>query len=133
MRSLRLRPPDIIKAAAVIGGLALIVIGVRFLIVPGAAAWFFGFGAEPGSHEFHYAIALRDVWLGVLLLALAWGEQWRAIALWFGLAAPVCLGDALIAWTASGRIGSVAFHLASGVASAIIAAIAWREGERRAD
>ncbi len=126
-----IRWSDVVRAAAFVGAAALVVIGLRFLLWPVPAAWFFGMALAPASFEYHYAIALRDLWLGALLLVPAWRGDMRSIALWFGLAAPVCFGDAWIAASASGRAGPVAFHVASGLAASLVAALAWQQARRR--
>ena len=113
-------------------GLALLVIGVRFITVPQSAARFFGIGAQPTSFDLHYVIALRDLWLALLLIALAALRDWRGLALWLALGAFVCVGDSWIAATSSGRPVSVAFHLASGAFWAGLAAACWKEARRSA-
>lgn len=128
--ALKITYRNVVRVAAFIGAAALIVIGIRFLLWPAAAASFFGMGFAPATYEYHYAIALRDLWLGLLLAALAWRQDWWGIAVWFGLATLVCASDSAIAFSASGQVGSVAFHLACAALSAIVAALAWREHMR---
>jgi len=115
-----------VRIAAFIGAAALVIIGVRFFMWPEAAAWFFGMSAEAAPRGYHHAIGLRDIWLGLLLSVFAWRRMWLAIATWFTLAAGVCLGDAIIAWTSSGQVGSVIFHVVSGALSAVVAIAAWK-------
>jgi hypothetical protein len=117
---------------SIAAGLTLFVIGVRFLAVPQSAARFFGIGGQQLSFDMHYVIALRDLWLALLLVVLALSRDWRGLALWFGLGALVCVGDSWIAATSSGRTLSVAFHLASGVFCALLAAACWKEARRPA-
>ena len=100
---------------SVFAGALLTVIGVRFLLVPTSAAFTFGVSAPPAGHELHYVIGLRDVWLGLLAIAFAALRQWRALALWFGLGAPVCFADAAIVAGSMGWQPQFAFHLGSGV------------------
>ena len=114
-------------------GVVLSLIGVRFLLQPEAAATFFGIDRRAPGFAPHAAIALRDLWLGLLMIAFALLKDWRAVALWLGLATLVCLGDAAIAITSSGRWVSVAFHSASGLFCGILATLAWRLARQRAN
>ncbi len=128
----KLRAPERwLIALSVAAGLALLVIGVRFLTVPHQAARFFGIGASPGPFDLHHVIALRDLWLALLLIGLALLREWRALALCLGLGALVCVGDALIVMQSSGhsssRSGAIAFHLASGLYCGVVA---WLVGRR---
>ncbi len=115
---------------AIATGVVLSLIGVRFLITPEAAATFFGIDRRNPEFAPHAAIALRDLWLGLLVVVFAILRDWRAVALWLGLATLVCFGDAMIAATSSGRWVSVAFHSASGLFCAALAAAAWRLSRR---
>lgn len=99
----------------VFAGLLLTVIGVRFMIVPRTAANNFGLAREIVGYELHQMIGLRDLWLGLLAVALAWLREWRALALWFALGALVCSADAVIAAGSSGKPLAIAFHVGSGV------------------
>jgi hypothetical protein len=116
----------IVLALVIAAGAALVVIGVRFHFWPEAAAKFFGVGARPAETELHTVVALRDVWLGALALGLAAWREWRALALWCGLGALVCWGDAALVVSAGGKASAVAFHTVSGVVCAAVAAACWR-------
>lgn len=125
--SARLRSPGRWAIGLTIAaGLALTIIGLRFLIVPEQAARFFGLADPPALFDLHRVIALRDLWLGLLLMALALLREWRALAAALGLGAAVCIGDALIVFQSSARPAALAFHLASGVYCAAVAAACWR-------
>jgi len=104
-----------------LAGLILTVIGIRFLFWPEAAARFFGVGAHPAGTEMHAVVALRDLWLGLMLLALAACRQWQAMAIWFGLGALVCFGDAALVANTTAKAQGVAFHVVSGIACVAIA------------
>ena len=123
---------EVVFWLAIATGVVLSVIGVRFLITPEAAATFFGIDRRYPGFAPHAAIALRDLWLGLLVVAFAVLRDWRAVALWLGLATLVCFGDAIIAATSSGRWVSVAFHSGSGLFCAVLAATAWRLSRRAA-
>lgn len=102
-------------------GVVLAIIGIRFMIVPRTAAHNFGLAKEISGNELHYIVGLRDMWLGALAIFLAVLREWRALMLWFALAAIVCVADSVIAATSSGRWISIAFHLGSGVVCAALA------------
>jgi hypothetical protein len=109
-------------------GVALLVIGIRFLTVPQQATRFFGIGSPAGAFDLHHVVGLRDIWLALLLAGLAVLREWRALALCLGLGAVVCWGDAVIVASSSGRGTAIAFHLVSGLYCSVIAWMAWRCG-----
>jgi hypothetical protein len=117
---------NVLRLCGLIAGFAMLVIGARFLLVPGSAAKFFGVGALPTGHQLHFAVGLRDLWVGALALAFAWTRQWFALALWFGLGALVCFGDALIVALQGDRPSAVTFHAVSGVLCVGLGAAIWR-------
>jgi hypothetical protein len=108
----------------------LTFIGVRYLLLPEAAARTFGVPARPAGHELYHIIGIRNVWLGVLAISFAVLRQWRALALWFATGAVVCFADASIAARALGALPQVAFHVACGVCCAALSPAAWRAGTR---
>jgi len=110
---------------AVAAGIALLVIGVRFLTVPHQAARFFGISNPPGAFDLHRVVALRDIWLAAMLIGLALLREWRALALCLGLGAAVCFADAFVVAGSSGRPEAIAFHVASGIYCGILAWVAW--------
>jgi hypothetical protein len=116
----------VLRALAIATGLALLVIGVRFLVVPERAGQFFGIGREPGPYDLHHVVALRDLWLAGILIGLAVIQAWRSLALTLLLGALVCFGDSLIALASSGRALAVLFHTASGVFCGGLAWACWR-------
>lgn len=117
---------DVLLGLAIATGVVLSLIGMRFLLAPEAAATFFGIDRRDPGFAPHATIALRDLWLGLLMVVFAVLRDWRAVGLWLGLATLVCFGDALIAATSSGRWVSVAFHSGSGLFCGVLAASAWR-------
>ena len=119
-----------VAVVSIIGGVLLTVIGVRYFLTPEGAAHTFGVPRRPEGYELHYIIGLRNVWLGVLALALALLREWRALALWFALGAFVCFADALIAATTTGRLPQVAFHVGCGVGCIALAVFNWRLARR---
>lgn len=124
----------LIQCLAALTGLVLLFIGLRFLLVPQKAAFFFGIApaASDSAPELSYVIGLRDIWLALLVLALAGLGDWRGLAFWLGLGAGVCFGDAAIAAYSSGRALSVGFHLASGLYCGVLALVCWREYQTQA-
>ena len=116
-----------LQGLAIAAGLVLTLVGVRFGLVPRTAARFFGIDTPAAPAHLHYVIAVRDIWLGLLIVAFAFLRDWRALALWLGLGAAVCFADALIVARATGWIGPMAFHVASGIYCAALGMACWRE------
>lgn len=100
---------------AIAAGALLAIIGARFMIVPRTAANNFGLAKDIKGNELHHMVGLRDLWLGVLAMALAVWRQWRALMAWFALGALVCFADAAIAGLSSGKLAQIAFHAGSGL------------------
>ena len=108
----------------------LAIIGARYFINPEHAARTFGVPDRPKGHELYYIIGLRNVWLGLLAVAFAALREWRALALWFGLAVVVCFADAAIVAGSTGRVPQVAFHVGCGLACIGLAIGCWRRAGR---
>jgi hypothetical protein len=115
-----------------LGGALLTFIGIRYFLVPHAAARTFGVPGRPTGFELHYIVGLRNVWLGLLGVAFALMREWRSLALWFAGATVVCFSDALIASHSVGGLPQVTFHTTSGFVSAILAILCWRTARRTA-
>jgi hypothetical protein len=115
---------------AALAGLALCLIGVRFFFWPDVAARFFGFIGKPNGFQLHTVVALRDLWLGVLALAMVALGEWRLLTVWLAAGALVCFGDAGIVWGSRGKTLSVLFHLSSGLFMTTLAILAWRRVRR---
>ena len=81
-------------------------------------------------YALHAAIALRDLWLAAIMIALVLCKEWRPLALVFGLGTFVCLGDAVIAARSSGTFASVLFHLFAGGLCAGLAGMLCRLSKR---
>jgi hypothetical protein len=124
------RTRRIVVALAIVGGLLLTVIGVRYFLVPQSAARTFGVPGRPAGYELHHIIGLRNVWLGLLAVAFAAVREWRALALWFTGAVVVCFADSLIAARSTGGVPQVAFHVGCGIASAVLAGLCWRAARK---
>jgi hypothetical protein len=107
-------------------GAVLLVIGIRFILVPDSALRAFGLSRQLALFELAAIIGLRDIWLAGLAFAFAWLRQWLALALWLGLGVGVCLADGLIVATTSGNAWAVAFHWGSGLFCAVLALACWR-------
>ena len=115
-----------LRILAALTGAVLLIIGVRFLLVPHQAARFFGIAPGVGSADLHYAIGVRDIWLACIIIILAALSDWRGLTIWLGLGVFVCLTDAAIAAHSSGKATSVAFHLASGIFCGALGFACWR-------
>jgi hypothetical protein len=115
-----------IAALAIFAGALLLLIGVRFLLVPESAGKTFGLTPAMQGNEMHYVIGLRDVWLGALAVAFAVLAEWRALSLWLLFAVAVCWGDAAIVASGGGPALAVVFHVGSGVFCLALGIAAWR-------
>ena len=120
------RSSRIVLGVAIAGGVLLTVIGIRYFLVPQSAARTFGVPGRPVGYELHYIIGLRNVWLGLLAVAFALMQEWRALALWFAAAVAVCFADGTIAAVSTGGVRQVAFHFGCGIASALLAILCAR-------
>jgi hypothetical protein len=119
-----------LAVVAMAGGLLLAFIGLRYLLMPEQAAATFGLPKRPTGHELYHLVGLRNLWLGLLAVALATLRQWRALALWFAMATIVCFADAGIAANSTGKLPQIVFHVSCGVASAVLAMMLWRLAAR---
>jgi hypothetical protein len=119
-----------ILAFAGLAGLALTIIGLRFFLWPEAAARFFGLIGKPNGFQLHTVVALRDLWLGGLAIAMVWFAEWRLLTIWLALGALVCFGDAGVVFASRGKLLGVLFHLWSGVFMMVLAILAWRRMRR---
>ncbi len=115
-----------LRILAALTGLVLLVIGIRFLLVPHQAARFFGIAPGAASADLHYVIGVRDIWLAAIIVILAALSDWRGLAIWLGLGVSVCVADAAIAAHSSGKAAAVAFHLASGLFCGALGLACWR-------
>jgi hypothetical protein len=116
----------VLRILAASTGVVLLIIGIRFLLVPHQAARFFGVAPGTGLADLHYVIGVRDIWLAAIVIILAALSDWRGLAIWLGLGVFVCVADAVIAAHSSGKAVAVAFHLASGVFCGALALACWR-------
>ncbi len=121
-----------LQGLSIAAGVALALIGVRFGLVPRSAAGFFGIDTPQGPTHLHYVIALRDIWLGLLLIVFALLCDWRSMALWLAFGAAVCFVDAVIVAYATAWVGPLLFHVMSGAYCAVLAIMCWGEMRRAA-
>ena len=119
-----------VMGLGIAAGIVLLVIGIRFLVVPNQAARLFGLANPLRPFDLHHVVALRDLWLALMLIGLAALREWRALAMCLALGAGVCVGDAMIVLASSARPEAVGFHLVSGVYCGVLAWAAWRLGRR---
>ncbi|RIV25573.1 DUF4267 domain-containing protein [Fibrisoma montanum] len=72
-------------------------LGVAYVVAPELIEQLYGVDvAEQGNYSLHYAIGVRDVCYGLVLLALTGTQQRRALVLVVGLGLLLPLGDACI-------------------------------------
>ena len=116
----------VLRILAALTGIVLLVIGMRFLLVPHQAARFFGIPSGAASPDLHYVIGMRDIWLAAIIVILAALSDWRGLTIWLVLGVFVCVADAAIVAHSSGKATAVAFHLASGIFCGALGFACWR-------
>ena len=121
-----------VLAVCLLAGALLTLIGIRYLLIPRAAAITFGVPGRPAGYELHYIIGLRNVWLGLLAIGFALLRQWLALTLWFGMGTLVCLADAVIVGVSTGKPAQLAFHIGSGIVCLIMTLVIVRIARREA-
>ena len=110
---------------AILLGLSIIVIGVRFLVVPHSSAAAYGIPAKKDGDAAYLAVkGLRDLTsgiMGLVLLALVGGHA----AGWFMLVATLIpLGDTVIVLRHGGtRASAFGIHFATAVAMLVAAGL----------
>ena len=124
------RQARLLLTICALGGVLLLVIGIRYLLLPQSAARTFGVPGRPSGYELHYITGLRNIWLGALAIAFAALREWRALALWFAMGTVVCFADATIAATSTAWTAAVAFHVAGGTACIALAVLTWKAASR---
>lgn len=88
---------------SILTGVGLLFIGLRFLVSPIQAEFDFGiFTDTRADYSFHYIKGIRDMFAGMLLLALAISKERKALGLALLCATVVPLGDFLIVTGTSG-------------------------------
>jgi hypothetical protein len=113
---------DIAYGLAIVLNLFIVFIGIRFFVVPRAAATGYGVPAEPNAYL--TVKGLRDTSYGILGLALAGFADARALALFMLVVALAPLGDTVIVLR-NGGTRAVAFgiHFATAVVVLVDAAL----------
>ena len=108
-------------------GVALLALGALFAFAPDLAEQSYVVSVQQDGAVLHRAIGSREVFLGALLLALAWRHRVRELALVTLLSAMVALGDFWTVATASGAGPAQALpHLAGVVLLAVVGGRLWR-------
>ena len=114
---------------AILAGAILLIIGIRFVVVPEAAQRTFGLPKQLSGTELHTLVGLRDIWLAGLAIAFAWLRQWRALALWLLMGAGICVADGVIVAISSGNGWAMVFHWGSGLFCLALGVLCWRIGQ----
>jgi len=84
-------------AIALLTGLGMIFIGVRFLIAPEPAEAGFGLHFnEQGDYSFHYIKGIRDLFSGIAICLLIFSKQIKALGLILLAGAIIPTADMLI-------------------------------------
>jgi hypothetical protein len=108
-------------------GAALLALGALFVFAPDLAEQSYGVSVQQDGAVLHRAIASREVFLGALLLALAWRHRVRELAVVTLLSALVALSDF---WNVAGAPGAgparALPHLAGFVLLTVVGARLWR-------
>jgi hypothetical protein len=109
-------------SVAVVLGVAIIIVGVRFVLEPGAAATNFGVPARPDDPAFLAAKGLRDIVTGLAGLTLIALGYRRAAGWLLAVIALIPIGDAVIVAQFG---GSMAYALVvHGATAAVLLAVA---------
>ena len=109
MRKLSYRSPLFWLTLAVAVG--IIVIGVRFLLVPYAAARAFGVPlADRQDTAFLFVKGIRDIVSGLLFLALLWSGERRLTGAFLLIATLIPVSDGLIVFSTIGWSSALAIH-----------------------
>ena len=91
-------------------GLVLLGLGVTYVVAPELIEYLYGVDIpERGKYGMHYAVGVRDLFYGLLLLTLTNSGQRRVLAIAIGLGVILPLGDAAI----------VLFHEGAGLVAAL--------------
>jgi hypothetical protein len=107
---------------AIVLSLFIIVVGVRFLVAPRAAAAGYGVPASPTAYL--TVKGLRDTSYGILGLALTAFSDARAVALFMLVVALAPLGDTVIVLRNGGtRAAAFGIHFATAVIVLVDAAL----------
>jgi hypothetical protein len=107
---------------AVVLGVAIIIVGVRFVLDPAAAATNFGVPARPDDPAFLAAKGLRDIVTGISGLALIALGFRRAAGWLLAVIAMIPIGDAFIVARYGGSMTyALAVHGATAAALLVVA------------
>lgn len=89
-------------AIAVLLGLAMLFLGARFFWAPEAATAAFGIHFDAnGDYSFHHIKGVRDISNGLILLALVWMNQRRALGIMLLLATIIPVSDMITVFSKS--------------------------------
>ena len=88
----------IATSLAAITGIGIIFIGARFFFIPVEAEHAFGIHVTADNHSFHYIKGIRDIFSGIILLALLLAKEYRALGLMLLCAVIIPAADFLIVY-----------------------------------
>ncbi|MBV8635230.1 MAG: DUF4267 domain-containing protein [Burkholderiaceae bacterium] len=109
---------------ALLTPLAIIPLGINFLLNPVGASTAFGIGIhDPAAFPFMWTKGIRDIFSGLVMLPFFFKGDRRTIAIMLAVAVLIPIGDGLIVLQRVG-VGSALFmHWGTALYMAIVAAI----------
>jgi hypothetical protein len=115
---------DIAVGLSVLIGLGIIVIGVRFLMVPRAAAAAYGVAVEEeigGAGAYLSAKGVRDIVSGLVVFLLIAIAGYRVLGGWMLVMTLIPIGDAVVVLRSGGsKATAYGVHVATAVVMALI-------------
>ncbi|GAC1418790.1 MAG: hypothetical protein NVSMB5_10420 [Candidatus Velthaea sp.] len=109
---------------AVLGGIAFVAVGIGALAAPGPSSKQYGLAtADPKALAFVRAVGVRDLVLGIIVLALVIAGDRGALALVLAVSILAAIGDAAAVFSArrDASVRDVPIH----IGGALALALAW--------
>ena len=115
---------DIAVGLSVLIGLGIIVIGVRFLLAPRAAAAAYGVAINDeagGAGAYVSAKGVRDIVSGLVVFLLIAIAGYRVLGAWMLVMTLIPMGDAVVVLRSGGsKAAAYGWHAATAVVMAVI-------------
>ncbi|RFM29740.1 DUF4267 domain-containing protein [Deminuibacter soli] len=104
-----------------ITGALLVFIGARFLLLPRVAELAFGIDVNTGSNfSFHYIKGIRDLSVGIAILALLFARNWQGLGIVLLVASLVPVADFLIVLNTPGHLTARLYPHATAVVLGLV-------------